>query len=430
MHLIDQITPEQEALAIQMRENWFARTNSTAPIDTDAAVRAINRFYSACGEQQPEIVWCESPFQLIMLPFVLQHLSANSQQDLIAYQEHFSHRLARGFTVDDWQQIEHSFWRLIDQAIKAGVPAHLAADKPPSSSKDSILGAQNLNLKLTIQIKGLTNKIHKSLTERLNLSAIQQVLRAARPTRFFEFENDVKMSQTNTALTRQCASLTYHPPQLIEVLDDIWWGLWQWHTLLIYEIAHCIDSEFLVDALKEQFDCWLNLQRSALGYRFFKGLCFVCGPPCAMHLDERYSLHNDTGYALRFPDGYTVHALHGVVVPPQLIEHPELITVSDIINEPNVEMRRIMIERTGIDPEHLLDCRVIDQSQFGTLLRREIWDEVEPLVMVIVENSTAEPDGSRKTYFLRVPPDMMTARAAVAWTFGMAEYEYNPVQET
>ena len=32
-------------------------------------------------------------------------------------------------------------------------------------------------------------------------------------------------------------------------------------------------------------------------------------------------------------------------------------------------------------------------------------------------NSTPEPDGTRRTYFLRVPPQMRTAREAVAWTF-------------
>jgi hypothetical protein len=50
--------------------------------------------------------------------------------------------------------------------------------------------------------------------------------------------------------------------------------------------------------------------------------------------------------------------------------------------------------------------------------------------MVEVVNATAEPDGSQKTYFLRVPPETRTAREGVAWTFGMAEQEYAPEVET
>ena len=52
------------------------------------------------------------------------------------------------------------------------------------------------------------------------------------------------------------------------------------------------------------------------------------------------------------------------------------------------------------------------------------------IVMVKVRNSTPEPDGSVKDYWLRVPPDMKTARSAVAWTFGMERNEYAPMMET
>ena len=54
----------------------------------------------------------------------------------------------------------------------------------------------------------------------------------------------------------------------------------------------------------------------------------------------------------------------------------------------------------------------------------------EPLVVVEVQNSTPESDGSRKTYFLRVPPQTQTAREGVAWTFGMSRDEYAPRRES
>ena len=50
--------------------------------------------------------------------------------------------------------------------------------------------------------------------------------------------------------------------------------------------------------------------------------------------------------------------------------------------------------------------------------------------MVEVLNSTPEPDGTRRTYFLRVPPTMRTAREAVAWTFGLDGGEYRPAAES
>ena len=50
--------------------------------------------------------------------------------------------------------------------------------------------------------------------------------------------------------------------------------------------------------------------------------------------------------------------------------------------------------------------------------------------MVEVRNSTPEPDGSVRTYFLRVPPTTRSARAAVAWTFGLNGAAYEPAVET
>ena len=51
--------------------------------------------------------------------------------------------------------------------------------------------------------------------------------------------------------------------------------------------------------------------------------------------------------------------------------------------------------------------------------------------MLEVENSTPEPDGSYKRYFLRVPPEVRTPREAVAWTFGFdAEGDYAPASES
>jgi hypothetical protein len=75
-------------------------------------------------------------------------------------------------------------------------------------------------------------------------------------------------------------------------------------------------------------------------------------------------------------------------------------------------------------------AKTIDASDYWKLHKIEFADD-EPLVMVELVNSTAEPDGSFKTYFLRVPPQIERARQAVAWTFGKNnERDYEPLVET
>ena len=94
----------------------------------------------------------------------------------------------------------------------------------------------------------------------------------------------------------------------------------------------------------------------------------------------------------------------------------------------------MLIERFG--EERLLregDAKLVDEDVAGRLWRREMplsWPRDEAVVMVEVLNSTPEPDGSRKTYFLRVPPNTSSARAAVAWTFGLSFEAYRPAVES
>lgn len=145
-------------------------------------------------------------------------------------------------------------------------------------------------------------------------------------------------------------------------------------------------------------------------------------------LDNEYRVHSFNGKAaVVFPDGREEFYWHGVKVPGFVITNPEKITVLDIQSEGNTEVRRVMLEKYGLS-NYLKNAgaRLLDEDEFGKLWRVEIAGD-EPLVMVEVLNSTPEPDGTTKTYFLRVPPDMLTPQQAIAWTFNLEAHEYDPV---
>ncbi len=151
-------------------------------------------------------------------------------------------------------------------------------------------------------------------------------------------------------------------------------------------------------------------------------------------VDDRGRLHGDHGHALAWGDGSAIWAWHGVEVDASTVLAPEAITVEAIDAETNIERRRVLIERFG--EERLLregNAQLVDEDATGRLWRREMpmsWPRDEAVVMVEVLNSTPEPDGTRKTYFLRVPPSTSSARAAVAWTFGLHGDQYLPAVES
>lgn len=141
-------------------------------------------------------------------------------------------------------------------------------------------------------------------------------------------------------------------------------------------------------------------------------------------------LHAEKGPAIAWPEGPDFWFWNGVHVPRHVVEEPNRITAKDILAEQNAEVRRVLLERFG--PQRYLveiGATPVHQDEYGTLYRVEMTLD-EPLVMVKVLNSTPEPDGTRKEYFLRVPPTMTTARQAVAWTFGLDAGQYRPSRET
>lgn len=160
----------------------------------------------------------------------------------------------------------------------------------------------------------------------------------------------------------------------------------------------------------------------------FEGVCLVCDNPNALAVDAQMRLHNNTGVALQFHEDSPVWAVRGVVVPEFVIR--KRVSLEDINRERNLEVRRIMIEAYGSE-RYINDsgARVVADDRWGTLYRKD-FDDDESMTWVAVVNSTPEPDGSFKTYHLRVPPLIVSPKAAVAWTFGMNPHEYQPVVET
>jgi hypothetical protein len=162
----------------------------------------------------------------------------------------------------------------------------------------------------------------------------------------------------------------------------------------------------------------------------FDEICLVCEQPRICSYDAANKLHSETWPALAFSDEFKIFVRHGVKVPRFLIEAPDQLTADKILQESNLEVRRIMLETFG-NARFVKECgaKKIHEDQFGELYKKETRN-MEPLVIVKVRNSTAEPDGSVRDYFIRVPPNMSTAKQAVAWTFNMSENDYSPDVES
>lgn len=173
-----------------------------------------------------------------------------------------------------------------------------------------------------------------------------------------------------------------------------------------------------------------EVARSAGWWWPYERLVILSERPSELYRDEPGRLHRGDGPALAYPDGFALHAWRGMPIPPDFVASLSNLTPDRISSEQNAELRRVMLEIFGYD-RYLAEtgARPLHRDETGVLWSIDLPGD-EPVVMVEVVNSTPEPDGTHRTYYLRVPPDTRTARAGVAWTFGVDEADYHPEKQT
>ena len=217
------------------------------------------------------------------------------------------------------------------------------------------------------------------------------------------------------------------------------WCAWE----VFYGFCRRIGVKYTEDQ-NALLDLWLTQSRTCHWWWPYKGIVLASARPTALNVDEQGRLHASDGPAIAYADGWSVYAWHGVRLNnPDIIEHPECITIDQVQQEANAEIRRVMLERYGFD-RFIVDSGAvpIHADDVGTLYRTDFQND-EPLVCVSVLNSTPEADGHFKRYTMRVDqmcrpllgngefgkPQQLTARNAVASTFGLRGEQYAPAVE-
>jgi len=128
---------------------------------------------------------------------------------------------------------------------------------------------------------------------------------------------------------------------------------------------------------------------------------------------------------MAFSDGWKLYCYHGVEVPEDVILRPKTLRAERVLQEPNAEVRRVLIERVGL--QKLLKSGKAEtlHKEKGRVLYQLDLPGDEPLVVVKV---TCPSTG--RIYLNRVRPDVKTCQEAVASRWRLTADEYHPEQET
>ena len=158
--------------------------------------------------------------------------------------------------------------------------------------------------------------------------------------------------------------------------------------------------------------------------------------PTEIHLDAQGRLHNIRGAAVKYMDGWSLYSVHGVRVQDWIIETPEKITVKKIMDETNVEVRRVMCELMGWDifiekaKLKLLDECPDPGNDPNTLKLYEAPDGMFGTInkIMLCTNATPERDGTVRQYIITVPNEITTAVGAAAWSFDEPVEKYSQLE--
>ncbi|MBO2464870.1 DUF6745 domain-containing protein [Actinomadura violacea] len=177
-------------------------------------------------------------------------------------------------------------------------------------------------------------------------------------------------------------------------------------------------------------DLWGTALTSSGWWWPYEDVCVVSERPAAVRTepcgdDGEVRLHDPDGPAVRYADGWDVHAWHGTPVPSWVIADPD---PERIDREANVEVRRCAIERIGwpayIDGAGLrLVGAAPDPGNPGSELR--LYDMRPDTRVLLAVNGSVERDGHRRRYGLTVPGALADPVAAAAWTYGLSAEQYS-----
>jgi hypothetical protein len=178
---------------------------------------------------------------------------------------------------------------------------------------------------------------------------------------------------------------------------------------------------------------WFRLAAAAGWWWPYQGFAVLSARPEYLATSDG-QISRDDGPAVIYPDGWSVNAVWNVLLPEDAFR-PGGPNLNAIVNEPNLEVRRVLIDLYSPD-RYVVDAggRLLSEDETGQLWVLESQNspgrEARRMTVVRVVDATPKANGEHRVYWLHVPPTMRTAREAVAWTFGLDSDEYRPEVET
>ena len=345
--VITKLTPQQEARIPEVREYWRSIGLSTKETNVALARKAISDLYAVSGADRPEVIFVlESPMACALAIAMFR--------------------------------IDKSLSGQLNYELSAQLNDQLGAHQLSGQLGDQLVGQLSAQLRAQLgdQLRGqLRNQLNDRLSplfnEQLNEQLVNQLddqLRGQLNDQLSAHLNNQLIAQLFGHLGSQIIGQL--SAQLRDQLGGVWQVFYWWNMLGSVDAWWASYYEFCGELVeyktedKKRLAAYQKVIKTVFWTIPYPKIAFVSMRPNLISFDDQDRLHNETGPAIRFRDGYSLYAIHGVRLPfAHIVEAPEKITLAEIREEINAEVRRVMITRMGLDKYfQQSEAKLIDES--------------------------------------------------------------------
>jgi|SRR5271166_2673814 len=164
---------------------------------------------------------------------------------------------------------------------------------------------------------------------------------------------------------------------------------------------------------------WEQMSKACHFWFPYKHVLIISDRPSVLHVDDRGRAHNPKGAAIEYRDGWKIYAWKDILIPRDIVEKPESITVSQILNEGNAEIRRAMVDIFGLD-------RFVVESKSKSLDTQGEYEllEVPYLNNVSMIALKMRCPTTAAVYVHSVHPECTNVEQALAWKRGEEDFRH------
>ncbi|MBF0290036.1 MAG: hypothetical protein HQM14_19640 [SAR324 cluster bacterium] len=376
-HSIGCLTDEQSAKTPEFLDKWLKICLSTQCSDFDKAKQALTEFYKNEHLKPPDhILLLQSPISAAIGAHILNFVGMGIGDELLSRRmDRFKWTRLMGVhhfgKNDQFTKMEH-LWNLNFNSVNLLPEEHFT---------EHVQQFWKLNLEQFQEQFG--NQILDQIQNRIKKDGLGQIKNSwpdIRHSEEFYYEFDLRIA----------FEIDY-----------------------FFNVAGCKTSRRIQKIL-------IELAKHCGGWLFYKNIAILYDRPQSIVFDQNHLLHNETGKAIQYQDGFGVYSWHGVQVPCEWIESEP--PVDDILNRENIEQRRAGCEILGWNKIlSKLGARSIQKDknpQVGELLEVDLHGSGRERFLKV-------KCGTGRDFVIPVPVDCETARQANAWTYGLIENEFN-----